>query len=304
MRGFIRVQRIKALTGECVQDTGFFPNKILTSGRNVMGTQASWMTHCHVGTDSTPPIAGHTGLLGLIATTGTITTTTFGAQGSAPFYGWKRRTFRFAVGATAAILSEVGVGWGSGASQLVSRALIIDSLTGLPTSVTPQPDEILDVTYEMRYYPPLSDVEQEVTLFGTVYETVTRAAAVAATASWAQDIGVKIGVDPGADDFVAYDGVIGTIETYPSGLTANCDNSSQFNKAYSNNSYTIGMQCNTGPTGWVLGAGIRCLSIESTAGAYQTSFAAQSGGGRIPKLADLYSMAMVWNITWFEGTIP
>jgi hypothetical protein len=200
----------------------------------------------------------------------------------------------------AANLSEAGVGWGTSGSTLISRALIIDPITQLPTTVTPLADELLDVTYELRYYPPLVDVTSpQVTLNGVVYNTITRAASVTG-GRWAADIGALIGqYSAFATDWSAYDGDIGPITTGPSGLSAASDNSSQSNLGYSSNSYEIGVRCITGSTGWNLVNGIRSIRVRTTAGDYQTQFNAASGGASIPKTVD-YNMNMVWTLGWTE----
>lgn len=299
LKGFMRVQLINANTGICRYDTGFFPNKILTSGRNSMNTQGTWLTHCHVGTDSTPPTVSDTQLLGFVVSTSTVEANLNATEGSAPYFGWRRKTFRFNVGAGhgGENLSEAGIGWGGSGSALISRALIIDPATQLPTTVTPLVDEILDVTYELRYYPPLIDVENTVTLNGVVYDTVTRAAEVTNDV-WSLYIGNSIGkLSGGVSSWSAFDGALGTILQSPSGNNANHDTGVITDQAYVNNSYSIVMEAPTGITGWNLGAGIRCIRIQTTAGMFQTSFAAQSGGGTIPK--DINStMHMEWTISW------
>ena len=59
----------------------------------------------------------------------TITDDIYGAQASAPYYGWRRKTFRFAVGSGIANenLNEVGIGWDTiEGAYLATRALIVD----------------------------------------------------------------------------------------------------------------------------------------------------------------------------------
>ena len=300
MKGFLRLQCINKFSGKVTQDTGWFPNTILDSGRNVMATQVGWMTCCQVGTDNTAPSQSDTSLLGHFAGTTTITSTTTGQASSAPYFGWKRRTFRFSAGTVAANLSEAGVGWATTGGTLISRALILDPILQTPTTVTPLADELLDVTYELRYYPPLVDVTSpQVTLNGVLYDTITRAAGVTGT-RWSTDIGELIGqYSTAAADWRAYDGNIGTILTLPSGTTDDCDNADQYNSAYSNNSYEIQMNCFTGSTGWNLGSGIRSISLQTTAGAYQTQFDAAAGGATIPKTS-AYTMTMAWTLGWTE----
>ena len=300
MKGFLRLRTINKFSGKCRIDTGWFPNTILNAGRNIMATEANWMTHCQVGTDATAPSQSDTSLLGWVAGTSTIQTTTNGQQASPPYYGWKRRTYRFAAGTVAANLSEAGIGWGLSGSTLISRARILDPILQTPTTITPLADELLDVTYELRYYPPLVDVTSpQVTLDSVVYDTITRAASVTGD-RWSASIGSKIGeYSNHVSDWLAYDGNIGTILTAPSGVSANCDNASQYNSAYVNNSYQIQINSNTGSTGWNLGAGIRSIRFRTTAGDYQTQFNAAVGGATIPKTA-AYTMTMSWIIGWTE----
>ena len=306
MKGFIRVQLINKFSGKCRWDSGFFPNKILDSGRNIMATQTSWISYCHVGTDNTTPAAVQTGLLGRVAYTNTIRSTVTGTSTS-PYFGWKRRTFRIPVGAGQGgqNLSEAGIGYGSAVNNLISRALIIDPITQAPTTVTPLADELVDVTYELRYYPPLVDVTQSVVMDSVTYDTVTRAAEVTNATTWAVDIGNKIGeACTTVSDFRAYNGALGAITTNPSGLTANLASTSEvFNKAYSNNSYLIGIQANFPPASFnVSGGGFRSVSIRTTAGSYQTSFTSNPGGNMVPK-TNLKTMILVWDVSWVEGTI-
>jgi hypothetical protein len=302
MKGLQRLQLINKFSGKCRVDTGFIPNKLLDSGRNQMAQRGDWMNFAQLGTNSTPPSASDTGLLGRVAGTATINATSNGAQASAPYYGWKRKTFRFPVGAGQGgqNLSEGGVGWSASGASLVSRALLLDPLTGDPTTVTPLADELVDLTYELRYYPPAADANQTVTLNGVSYDVIHRASEVNNGTFWGSHIGEEIGnYSVSVGDWAAFDGDIGTVVQAPSGGSVACDNADQFDLTYQNNSYEVDMQCNTGTTGWNLGSGIRSIRIMTTAGNYQSQFNATSGGARIPKTTG-FSMIMVWTLGWTE----
>jgi len=300
MQGFLRIQ-IRRPDGRVRWDSGFFPNKILNSGRNNMATQANWLDWCHVGTGSTPPTATDTQLQAFVCSTNTIVANSTSTQGSAPYFGYRRRTFRFAVGAGQGgqNLSEAGIGWNSTGSTLVSRALIIDPITQLPTSVTPLADELLDVTYELRYYPPLGDSSNSVTMNGVIYTTTTRAASVT-DAIWSTYIGQAIGIESAAGSYwAAYDGNIGTITQFPSGTVAYLTQNNGYNLGYSNNSYQRKMGTSVGASEWNLGLGIRSARLLSKAGAYQTQFSSNPGGNRIPK-TNVYTMVVEWVVSWSE----
>jgi len=297
LKGFLRLRTINKYSGKCRIDTGWFPNKLLTSGMNAMA-DLNFMSACQVGTNGTAPSASDTSLLGHHAGTSTITVTAEGRSSAVPYFGWKRKTFRFAAGTVAANLSEVGVGWGTSGSTLISRARILDPILQTPTTITPLADELLDVMYELRYYPPLTDIlGPQLNLNGVIYNTTTRAASVTGD-RWSTYIGSKLGVVAGVD-WTAYDGSIGTLLTAPSGLSANCDSSSQSNQAYSNNSFQVGLLCNVGAGGWNLAGGIRSVRIRTTAGDYQTEFSAASGGATIPKDTG-FTMLMYWTLSWGE----
>jgi hypothetical protein len=304
MKGMLRIQvwRPDDVLHRCRIDTGWFPNKILDNGRNNMATQASWLTHCHVGTDSTPPSASDTQLLGFVVATNTVVETTSGAQPSSPYYGWLRKTYRFAQGAGhgGQNLSEAGIGWGDSGSTLISRALIVDPITQLPTTVTPLADEILDVTYELQYHPPAGDTANTISLAGTTYDTTTRAALVTSDI-WKDHIGTAIGAyAPTTGSWAAYDGDLGSVTQNPNGLSAGIDFTANVtNQAYSNNSYQIVMQALCGPNGWNLGSYAQCIAFYTKAGAYQTKFESDPGLNPVPKTTS-YTWDMEWILSWTE----
>ncbi len=300
LKGFLRLRCINKYSGKVTQDTGWFPNTILNAGRNVMADDSLWMNYCQVGTNNTAPSQSDTALLGYHAGTSTIQSTTNGQESSAPYFGWKRRTYRFAQGTVAANLSEVGIGWGTSGSTLISRALILDPILQIPTTITPLSDELLDVSYELRYYPPLIDITSpQVTLDGIVYDTITRAAKVT-DAAWSSSIGSKMGIsNGGAGDWRAYDGNLGTILLGPSGLNADWAAGSKYNSAYQNNSYEVVMNVICSSVGWNVAAGIRSIEVITSAGYYQTQFNAASGGARIPKTT-AYTITMAWTLGWTE----
>ena len=287
-------------TGETRELTNWFPNKLLNNGRNRMGEYSDWLNCCQVGVDNTNPTNDDTALLGWFNGTSTIEETQSGAQTSAPYYGWKRRRYRFSVGTTAANLSEVGVGWGTTAtSNLVSRALIVD-IDGNQTTVTPKADEILDVWFEMRYYPPLADVTGQVTFNGELYNYTVRAARVTLD-NWGDLIGQRIGIwapsTPGTN-WRAADGNIGTILQAPNGNYAN-GTDAPTNQNYSLNSYQTIMHLGVASAGFNLTGGFRSIHILTTAGEYQTEFSRVSDGEKVQKTVDS-TMNLGWVISWSE----
>jgi len=308
MQGLFKFEVFKGtvVDGKVVETSGsrrvvadWFPNLILDAGRNIMNDHSNWATGgsaCQVGTSGTVPTTADTGLIGFVIGTTNIHDSSFGSEATPPYFGWEQTTYRFIPGEATGNLSEVGVGWSAlTGPYLISRALITDGL-GAPTTITVLADEYLDVTYQLRYYPPLEDVEGTITLNGVVYNTITRASSVNS------ELGLRVGTalgeySPTPASWQAYDGNIGSLVQAPSGTSAACDNADQSNQPYSNNSYEIDMLCNCGATGWNLGAGIRSIRISTTAGNFQTQFNAQSDDSRIPKDIN-FTMSMTWKLTW------
>lgn len=163
----------------------WFENLILENGLHQAVIQPhGYLGACSVGTSSVEPNINQTTLGLRIATTTTIYSTVGGAQSTPPYFGWMRRTFRFATGTAAGTLAEVGVGWS--ADGMFSRSLIKDS-NGNPTTITILSDEILDVIYELRLYAPTNDTVGEVIGNGTTYTITARPYRVNSNLHWGYD---------------------------------------------------------------------------------------------------------------------
>jgi hypothetical protein len=304
MKGFLRFQTVNKFSGKITQDTGWFPNTLLIAGKNQMAKSSTWMNFCQIGSSNAAPNENQTALQDWEAGTASVVATSTGQALVAPWYGYKRKTFRFAAGPSIAgkNLQEAGIGWSvSGVAlpgDLISRALILDPVLQTPTVITPLADEFLDVQYELRYYAPINDVVgPQVTLDGVVYDTLTRAAN--ATGSfWSSYIGDEMGVYADKDYWVAYSGDIQSVLLGPSGIPLLCDNSSQYNTAYSDNSYERQVNCPVGALGW--NQDIRSIMISTRAGQFQTQFnevATVDPAGKIPKNNN-FQMLMNWTIGW------
>ena len=184
-----------------------------------MGDFQDWLSFCQVGSGSTLPSASDSSLVNRLASTNVSNTTEAGKATEAPYFCYRRKTFRFAEGAAAGNLSEVGVGWASTGS-LYSRELILDG-SGDPTTITVLADEILDVTYEKRQYMPAVDSSGVITLDGVDYAYVGRASNVTIandTTGWQIPVaGISAGLVPPAFAHRAYEGTIGGVLSEPSG---------------------------------------------------------------------------------------
>ena len=275
-------------------------NKLLTAGMNVMNTQAGWMNNCQVGSDNSPPLASQTALGTWVAGTSTIHASSTGANATIPYYGWALTTYRFAEGVAAGNLNEVAIGWDTSGATIICRHRTVNVVNEEVTIVV-QSDDWLDVTYQLRYYPPLDDVAGTITFDGDTFDTITRASEVTSKAAWGDNIGAQIGqYSPSVSSWSAFDGDLGTLEQAPNGTSQACDNLNQFNEVYQNNSFEIVVASATGPTGWNMTGGFRCIRFMTTAGYYQCRFGMQGGGDeKVQKTID-FTMAIKWTLSWGE----
>lgn len=156
----------------------WFKNLITDVGLDSIGNiSITHISACVVGSGSTTPSNADSALVAQIASTTTINSAPSGSQASPPYYGWHQFTFRFSAGIAAGNLAEVGIKCSNG--NLFSRALILDGV-GDPTTITVLSDEVLDVTYEIRVYPLLTDTTGTVSIGGDSYDYTARAAFVTA----------------------------------------------------------------------------------------------------------------------------
>lgn len=239
MAGWYKIEKLKVgadgvpIEASRTLAADWFPNIITNQGLNRIGT-GQWLNACHVGSGAATPQFTDTGLQSFLAGTTVVNDSTLSAQGAPPYYGLRRNTYRFNAGIATGNISEVGVGWASTGSVLFSRALILDG--GLnPTTITVLADEVLDVTYEIRAYPPDSDVVSNITITGVGTVSVTaRAASVTVGGLWAPVQAGTLGGFP-ATAGTAYSGLIGGVTGSPAGTSSS--SLSVANNAYANNSY-------------------------------------------------------------------
>lgn len=180
VEGEYTIKKYKAGTDQLVQEIGPFRNLITDFGLNLVGT-STWGLSVFVGSGTTPPSVSDTTMGAWKGTAGAGSWYPAVLRGGPPDY-WVQgtNTTRFPAGSATGNLTEVGVGVGSTLTdhRVFSRALILDT-SGNPVTLTVLPDEYLDVTYSLRYYPYLGpDVVTEINISGVTYTTVTRAYSV------------------------------------------------------------------------------------------------------------------------------
>lgn len=248
----------------------WFNNLIVDAGLNRLGTGG--VGHLvRVGSGASAPAVANTSLEALVASTDNVTANDYNVHNTVPYYGYHRRTWRFPAGAAAGNLSEVGVGWDASGNPIFSRARILDP-EGQPTTITVLGDEFLDVTYEIRLYPPPNDIDFNLTINSVVYACKLRASLVN-SGQWIPQYLLSTGTLNQMFQISAFDGDIGTITQSPSGQGSNTLQVAQ--GAYANNSLKRLLGVTAPLDAWNFGTGIKSLSVApnfSTLGCYQMSF--------------------------------
>lgn len=279
----------------------WFPNLITNQGLDRMGNNNDYLTWCQVGSGDNAPANGDTSLETFVAATSDTQSDLQATSGGTPYYVARTIVKRFGEGVAAGNLSEVGMAWGSGAGVLFSRALILDGL-GSPTTITILSDEFLDVTYQLRIYPPEADVTGTISISGIDYDYTLRACLVESikgslspeAAGWMAPT-VLAGITSG-NATLTYTGGIGPVTGEPSSAIVGTPSpSSVSNSAYgSSNLYR---DCSTV---WSLNNGngnIRSIRLNLNWATYQIEF-----DPVIPK-TNIKILTLNWRQTWARRTI-
>lgn len=177
-----------------VEETPFGKNMWLDQGLDYLcghddGLWLNGLVGCHVGAGNTPASSDDVALEIFVAGIGGRFDQSTHLDAAGRF---QRETvvFRFPTGSAVGNLSEVGIsvgyssnnpvnGAGRQSAPLATRALITDE-GGNPVTISPQPDEILDVVWEFTKYAPHGDVEgqfqQEIDGVSKMFDYVVRPA--------------------------------------------------------------------------------------------------------------------------------
>lgn len=192
-------------------------NLITDGGLHRWGAGAP-VTYCSVGTGLTPPENSDSALENFQAQNDSIPSGVTGAQSTAPYYGWTRWVFRFNPPGVSYQLSEIGTGWGTGGTDLFTHAAISPAVTWYD-------DETLDVTYEIRVYPPTADRLYETLLAGEVRAGIIRAMDITNGFQWLFN-NREFRFDTRGDNtdgrLYVTNGDIGVMTGVPTGDTAEC----------------------------------------------------------------------------------
>ncbi len=287
MRGFFTLEKFsakKTANGTQQEVPGSrttvaqFENLITDAGLNSLGIYgiASATNCCYVGSGSTPPTVRDNAMDAFIAAIIVSGVSTGAQTATEPYYLYSQKTFRFDQGAAAGNLAEVGIGLSENPKDvLFSRTLIRDA-SGNPTTITVFEQEYLDVSYEIRIYPELTDSIGVVSIGDVDYDYTARASRVNSTSAggWNLSNRSNLGAYP-----AAYSGGIGDVLESPDGQAG-----TGFAQPveYDNNSLQASAQFT-----WGLNEanfdGVRSIVASVGWTRWQLEFAAQGSGDPIPK---------------------
>jgi len=221
------------------------------------------------------------------------------------------------------VVTELGTGTGGTGTYIVSTSQTVAStaltctVAGAEAPITVLGDEILDVTYELRLYPPTSDVLGTVVLDGVTYYTILRAAYVTDNSMWGSDriggLAFLIGTSSDYGGSYAYQDTIGEITSHPSGVMSGSGSKSRVpysaNSKTAEGSFTWGV--NNGNLSGGIGAILWRVDGGSDGGNYNISLEAYQVGFyeadyttplKIPK-DNTKTLTLSFSVTWARKTL-
>ena len=267
-----------------------FDNIFLDQGLNALGT-TSMPNNIWIGSGSAEPLPSNTQLVNFVARSSSPSPripSSFGVNGSAPYYAWERIGVRFDPLGVNVNLSEIGLGTNT---VLYTRALIKDA-NGVPTTLTILSDEILDISYTVRIYAPTTDATGQITLGGNIggtYDWIARACRVT-TDGYYGYIGWALNRSASYIGYAyAYQGPIGDITKAPASSVPHVTHNIV---PYVQNSFTAKSVVNVDTYQGNFVGGIRSITLCLGWGEYQMQF-----DPAIPK-TDLDTLSLSFAVTY------
>lgn len=262
--------KVHDANGNLVRETPITKNLVTNFGLDsIMGSSQNWAANCQylaVGTSGTTPSVTDVALGAQLGSrSNSIVVNDSGSNSGSPLYYSKViKTWSFAQGAVVGNVAEVGTFASPTGNNAWTRALVRDGL-GNPTTLTVLAGETLSVTYEVRYYPNLTDSSGTITISGTTYNWTKRAS----TVSGVVGAGISANVighntqTSGGDAFAA-----DTLPTIPADQAGTpFSNATYTHGTYANGSFTRTEQVVWGPTNGNVPGGIGSIRFGKYTGA-------------------------------------
>lgn len=210
--GMIGVFTLRAVRSDGSSRERVFKNMILDQGLDFLAQYSDIIGTCRVGTSGAAVSPTQTGLVADMGVTAAGAWSSSNAP--APSYtATTTCTYTFEVGAVVGNVAEVGVfRVNNSTTAAFSRALVVDG-SGTPTVFPVLADEQLQVTYNLQWSPPLSDILLTQKIGATTYDVTVRASNV--NEWWFDSAYAPIS----QFSTRGHAGAIGSITSLPSGTT-------------------------------------------------------------------------------------
>lgn len=203
------------ITGQLLHETPWFDNLITNNGLDRLRYGGN-MT-LFVGSGNTPPTYEDTEVESLLAETRVSNGSSQRQFDALPYYGGRRHSATFGVGAVVGTVREVAVG--NSSTNLFSRALLVDE-AGAPTELTLDELHQLTAVYELRQYLPADDWTGTIQINGDDYACVARPCRLEGSQWWITSLEQGIWTSSSTLDPRQYfysDATLGEVTGGPSG---------------------------------------------------------------------------------------
>lgn len=279
--------------------TDYGLNFILASNNMTMITNAG--THLAVGTSSSTPLVTDVSLGAQLGAR--ITAASFGASinsGPPLYYTSTIKTHTFAQGAIVGNIAEVGLFSSATGNTAATRALVRDS-NGTPTTFTVLAGETLTVTYELRFYPNLTDTSGTFLIGSTTYNYTQRSKYITGNNGGGIDISARGHSSNNTAAGLFASQALPTIGISPSGTRFQCESFSY--ATYTNNSFTLVETVTWGPTAGNVPGGVGFCEYGGF------SFATSNNQGFFMTISpvinktNLQTLTLTFSITYGRRTI-
>jgi hypothetical protein len=279
-------------------DSGWAPNLITNNGLNRIRTSTySFDYRTVIGDNATAATVTDTTLGNQLAFSSTAGTgNDSNTAGVAPNYEMSETSSkRFAAGVGTGTIRECALSGNQAGTDLFNRIV-------LPTPITKNADQVLDVIVRLTSWPWLGDASGTLTINSTSYNYLMRASdlPIANAGGGLSYIFGNLAARGSYASWNAYNGEIGVITGKPSGNQANADNGGFYlvNSPHVADVHEMTTQCFSGLNGHNTSTNqIRCL----TGGWNLTRFQCRLGTvvGDLPVDKDnTQIMDMTWKVTW------
>lgn len=292
--GYFRMV-LKERDGTVVRDTGWMKNLITNSGMIYIRDDANYASRIELGSGNTAPAFTDTGVTTSIDGIKNTLSGDVKGYGGGNTYVYTRAKATFLAGQSTGPIREMAVHKfaAGGAGNCFSHAILVDS-GGSPTEIVKGADQQLDVYYEVRNYPKLTDTTGTIDISGVSYDYTVRAKEWTQTFSglpiWEAPTGARevLNNSPASGEYLAFTGgdLGATTSNGPTGTNLGSlfgDTGAAVTQVTASGTYYNDGQLQVGIDYWNHANGIRCVTYVGGNTSWQIKYAQTTGGAAIPK---------------------